>query len=267
MFVKKIKNRSGRTSVVVGLKDKGKFKRLTTIGVSSNEEELSALVNRGNAWIAERKERIHPTIDFDGQKEKRRREDAALEDDIFGRIENVQLNGCELILDRVFDMVGFNQIKDKVFRQLVCSRLSYPASKAATVEYLKNHFDDDVDLSKIYRYLDKLNDRHKDLVQDISVRHTMRTLGGHIGVMFYDVTTLYFETDHEDELRKTGFSKEGRHSNPQIILGLLVSLDGYPLAYCIHEGSKYEGTQCCPSSTSSFRDTTLTGSSWWRTRA
>ena len=246
MFVKKIKNRSGRTSVVVGLKDKGKFKRLTTIGVSSNEEELSALVNRGNAWIAERKERIHPTIDFDGQKEKRRREDAALEDDIFGRIENVQLNGCELILDRVFDMVGFNQIKDKVFRQLVCSRLSYPASKAATVEYLKNHFDDDVDLSKIYRYLDKLNDRHKDLVQDISVRHTMRTLGGHIGVMFYDVTTLYFETDHEDELRKTGFSKEGRHSNPQIILGLLVSLDGYPLAYCIHEGSKYEGHTMLP---------------------
>lgn len=169
-----------------------------------------------------------------------------MEDDIFDRIENVQLNGCELILDRVFDLVGFNQIRDKVFRQLVLSRLSYPASKAATVEYLKNHFDDDVDLSKIYRYLDKLNDRHKYLVQDISVRHTMEVLGGHIGVMFYDVTTLYFETDHEDELRRTGFSKEDRHSNPQIILGLLVSLDGYPLAYCIHEGSKYEGHTMLP---------------------
>ena len=46
-------------------------------------------------------------------------------------------------------------------------------------------------------------------------------------VLFYDVTTLYFEADYEDELRKTGFSKEGRHSNPQIILGLLVSLGGY----------------------------------------
>lgn len=54
--------------------------------------------------------------------------------------------------------------------------------------------------------------------------------------MFYDVTTLYFETDRQDDLRKTGFSKEGRHSNPQIVLGLLVSLEGYPLAYCIHEG-------------------------------
>lgn len=143
-------------------------------------------------------------------------------------------------------MVGFGRIEDKVFRQLVCSRLSFPASKAATVEYLKNHFDDDVDLSKIYRYLDKLNDRHKSLVQDISVRHTIEVLGGHIGVMFYDVTTLYFEIDREDELRKTGFSKEGRHSNPQIIFGLLVSLDGYPLAYCIHEGNKYEGHTMLP---------------------
>ena len=47
-------------------------------------------------------------------------------------------------------------------------------------------------------------------------------------------------------MRKTGFSKEGRHSNPQIILGLLVSLGGYPLAYCIHEGNKYEGHTMLP---------------------
>ncbi len=65
-------------------------------------------------------------------------------------------------------------------------------------------------------------------------------------MMFYDVTTLYFESDHEDELRIAGFSKEGRHSNPQIILGLLVSLDGYPLAYCIHPGNKYEGHTMLP---------------------
>jgi len=49
-----------------------------------------------------------------------------------------------------------------------------------------------------------------------------------------------------DELRKTGFSKNGRHSSPQIVLGLLVSLNGYPLAYCIHEGNKYEGHTMLP---------------------
>ena len=64
--------------------------------------------------------------------------------------------------------------------------------------------------------------------------------------MFYDVTTLYFETDISDDLRKTGFSKDGKHSQPQIVLGLLVSEGGYPLAYSIHEGNKYEGHTMLP---------------------
>ncbi len=161
-------------------------------------------------------------------------------------VSNILLNGCDLLLDRTFDRIGFNRIDDEVFRKLVKARLACPASKAATVEYLKNNFDDDVDLSKIYRYLDKLSGHQHEVVQDISVRHTARLFGGSIGVLFYDVTTLYFEADYEDELRRTGFSKEGRHSNPQIILGLLVSLGGYPLAYCIHEGNKYEGHTMLP---------------------
>ena len=84
------------------------------------------------------------------------------------------------------------------------------------------------------------------LVQEISVRHTLELFDGNIGLLFYDVTTLYFEADNEDDLRKTGFSKEGRHKNPQVILGLLVSLEGYPLAYCVHEGNKYEGHTMLP---------------------
>lgn len=155
-------------------------------------------------------------------------------------ISNITIDGADLILDRVFDKIGFNRIEYDVFRKLVKARLSYPANKAATVEYLKNHFDEDISLSKIYRYLDKLSDSQHQVVQDISVEHTRKILGGNIGVLFYDVTTLYFEADYKDGLRKTGFSKEGRHKNPQIILGLLVSIDGYPLAYCIHEGNKYE---------------------------
>ena len=133
-----------------------------------------------------------------------------------------------------------------VFRQLVKARLAYPVSKSATVEYLKNHFDEDVSLSKIYRYLDKLSDNQHEIVQGISVMHTSKIPDGHIGVLFYDVTTLYFEADYEDDLRKTGFSKEGRHKNPQIIPGLLVSIGGYPLAYCIYEGNKYEGHTILP---------------------
>ena len=94
--------------------------------------------------------------------------------------------------------------------------------------------------------MDKLGDNQHEIVQDISVKHTIELFGGNIGILFYDVTTLYFETDYEDDLRKRGFSKEGKHDNPQVLLGLLVSLEGYPLAYCIHEGNKYEGHTMLP---------------------
>ena len=241
MYVKKIKNRSGSVSVIVASKHKGSYKKLVTIGISKDKSEIEQLEQKGRDWIRRRKLSIQPEFDLFGEERRALEYEREMTERVLSNIDNILLNGTELILDRVFDRIGFNRIEDVVFRKLVQSRLSYPASKAATVEYLKNYYDEDVDLSRIYRYLDKLSSSHKDLVQDISVRHTMEVLGGHIGVMFYDVTTLYFETDRQDDLRKTGFSKEGRHSNPQIILGLLVSLDGYPLAYCIHEGNKYEG--------------------------
>ncbi|QTY27413.1 IS1634 family transposase [Flavobacterium sp. CS20] len=94
--------------------------------------------------------------------------------------------------------------------------------------------------------MDKLHKQHKSQIQEISYNHTLKILDGTINVVFYDVTTIYFEIDNEDELRKTGFSKEGKHQNPQIMLGLLVSKDGYPLAYDIFEGNKFEGHTMLP---------------------
>ena len=246
MFIKKKKNRSGTTSIVVAEKCHGKYLEHITIGVSSDTEKLHQLINEGKQWIANENKRRHPELDLFGEEQEKLKQEKSNIEDMISNISNILLNGVDLILDKVFDCVGFNKIADDIFRQLVKSRLSFPASKAATVEYLKNHFDEDVNLSKIYRYLDKLSDRQHELVQDISVKHTLQLFGGKLGVLFYDVTTLYFEADKEDGLRKTGFSKEGRHSNPQIILGLLVSLNGYPLAYCIHEGNKYEGHTMLP---------------------
>lgn len=246
MHVRLKRNRSGSISVIVVDKSSGRYKELRTVGIAKDETEIASLRQKGLEWIRQRELEMHPELDLFGEERRACESEIEMTERVVSNIDNILINGAELILNRVFDRIGFNQIDDDVFRKLVQSRLSFPASKAATVEYLKNYYDEDLDLSKIYRYLDKLNDRHKHLVQDISVRHTMQILGGHIGVMFYDVTTLYFETDRQDDLRKTGFSKEGRHSNPQIILGLLVSLDGYPLAYCVHEGNKYEGHTMLP---------------------
>ena len=220
MFVRKKKYPSGNIGVIVVEKIGGKMKELATIGVAYNEDEVENLVYEAKEWISKEESRRHPQLDLYGEEREacdREREEVRR---VLSQVSNILLNGCDLILDRTFDRIGFNRIDDEVFRKLVKARLAYPTSKAATVEYLKNHFDEDVDLSKIYRYLDKLSDHQHEIVQDISVRHTAKLFGGNIGVLFYDVTTLYFEADYEDDLRKTGFSKEGRHSNPQITLGV-----------------------------------------------
>lgn len=115
-------------------------------------------------------------------------------------------------------------------------------------EQMSLDFDEDIRLHNIYRYMDSLYDSQREKVQQISVAHTLKVLGGRIGLVFYDVTTLYFEAKPkpEDELRQAGFSKDGKTAESQIVLGLLVSEDGYPLSYSIFNGSQYEDRTMIP---------------------
>lgn len=241
MFVRKKKNRSGSVSVVVTSKEGGKFKELKTIGVSSDPLEIDRLYREGKLWIEQR----CGYMDMFALQDKEDFQRNATEY-FFNQIENVILNGPQLVLEPVFNLIGFDKLGDPILKHLVISRISKPLSKLATADYLKSYFDEDVKLYKIYRYLDDLNDTLQEKIQEISVNHTRKILGGKIGLVFYDVTTLYFETDYPDDLRRTGFSKDGKHSLPQIVLGLLVSMGGYPLAYSIHEGNKYEGHTMLP---------------------
>ena len=129
---------------------------------------------------------------------------------------------------------------------MVLYRLVYPKSKLKTTEYLYRFEQKSYSEDAIYRFMDKLNSRYKEIVQQISIKHTQEILDNTIQSVFYDVTTIYFEIEKEDDLRIPGFSKDGKHSNPQILLGLLVSKNAYPLAYDIFEGNKFEGDRFIP---------------------
>ncbi len=241
MFVRKKTNRSGSTSVVVIEKRKGKVCYLKTIGVSSDEDEINKFYIQGKKWIEEQSGLRDMFLE-----NARQGEEKAIIEGFLNKVEHILLNGTQLILNPIYRSIGFDTINDDVLKHLVISRICRPQSKVATVDYLKSYFDEDINLNKIYRYLDKLSDTQKDKIQELSVNHTQKVLGVKIGLVFYDVTTLYFETDKEDSLRKKGWSKDGKHSQPQVVLGLLVSDGGYPLAYSVHEGNKYEGHTMLP---------------------
>lgn len=161
-------------------------------------------------------------------------------------VSNIRIIGTELVLNKLYDEIGFNKIPDDIFRHLVLSRIVYPGSKLKTVEYLSRHHQKHYSVSSIYRYMDKIHIDYKTKIQQISYQHTLNLFGGNITIMFYDVTTLYFEISKEDELRKIGYSKDGKSHNPQIVLGLLVSKHGYPLAFEMHQGNTYEGHTFIP---------------------
>ena len=242
MFVRKKKNRSGTTSVVVVDKHGGQFKELHTVGIGHDESEVEQLCSKGRLWI--NRHLGIKEIDFEGYDQKDLERKNA--ESVLDNIDGILLNGAKLILDKVFDSVGFDRVGDDVLRHLVISRLCEPMSKMATADYLKTHFDEDVNLSKIYRYMDKLCNTQQEIVQRISVEHTFSVLGGRVEMLFYDVTSLYFESFREDYLRSPGFSKDGKTSETQIILGLLVCENGYPLSYSIFNGAQYESYTMIP---------------------
>jgi transposase len=241
MFVRKKKNPSGIISIQIIDKSQGKYKVVKTIGSSSDDNEIANFYQQGKKWIAA----LTGSQDMFALHEQQR-EEKQVTDYLLSNIENILLNGTQLILNQVFKLTGFDVIDDEILKHLVTARLCQPASKAGTVDYLKSYFDEDVELHKIYRYLDHLHNTQQEAIQQISVEHTRRILGGKIGLVFYDVTTLYFETDYSDDLRERGFSKDGKHAQPQVVLGLLVSRDGYPLSYSLFNGSQYEGRTMIP---------------------
>ena len=241
MFVRKKKNRSGTVSVVIADKSSGKFKELKTIGVSSDSDEIARLEIKARQWIDEYSGQL--TLDFDENAQALQEVKSTI-----ARIERTLQSMPQFILGHIYDRIGFGAIGDSILRHLVIARICHPQSKVATVAYLKSYFDEDVRLHNIYRYMDTLYNTQREKVQQISVEHTLRILGGRIGIVFYDVTTLYFEStpQPDDELRQAGFSKDGKMAESQIVLGLLVSQDGYPMSYSIFNGSQYEGRTMIP---------------------
>jgi transposase len=240
MFVRKKTNRSGTISVVVVNKSRGKFTEVKKFGVAKSEAEADKLFQEAQLWL-----RTHDgqqEFDFEDRRGKELEETTR----VVENMDSVLINGTQLLLNQVYDSIGFNRIPDEILRHLVIARVSQPQSKLATVNYLKSYYDEDVDLNRIYRYMDKLYNTQMEQAQQISVEHTRKIFGGKIGLMFYDVTTLYFETSQTDILREPGFSKDGKTAESQVVLGLLVSEGGYPLSYSLFNGSHYEGFTMIP---------------------
>ncbi len=148
------------------------------------------------------------------------------------------------VLAGVYAGLGFDAVGDEVFRDLVIARIVEPTSL--------------LDVDRVLAELGRVSASHstrkrtlrrcggggyRDQIADACFDHALTS--GDVSLVLYDVTTLYFEAEKEDELRKVGYSKE-RRVDPQIVVGLLVDRHGFPLEIGCFEGNKAETTTIVP---------------------
>ncbi|MDK2794180.1 MAG: hypothetical protein PWP75_809 [Caldanaerobacter sp.] len=126
---------------------------------------------------------------------------------------------------------------DKVAFLMTVQRLIQPVSKLQTY-YRKNRyfgFEEDIDLNQLYRGLDILAQIKEDL--ELYLYHKNRDLFNMVvDVVFYDVTTFYFESIKQDDLRDFGFSKDNKVNEVQVVMGMLVDKEGRPVGYELFPG-------------------------------
>ena len=238
MFIRKRKTHKGSTSVTLIDKSSGKYKVVKTFGCSQYPEKIELLYYQAKQYLQSLQKQSSLFVS---------RDDSNIES-FLTTIQNgqIQVVGPELVFGKIYDAIGFGSIKEELFRHLVIARLTYPGSKLKTIDYFMRYQGISISIDSIYRFLDKLNSRLKAEIEQVSYAHTLKVLNGKVSIIFYDLTTLYFESSDEDDLRQTGFSKDGKHQNPQIYLGLLVGMGGFAIGYDIFEGSIYEGHTLIP---------------------
>lgn len=241
MFVRKKKNSSGSVSVQIIQKVNSKSKVVETVGCSKDEDEIEKLFLQGQERVKELEPNLFDVVQRNEQKQQ------------FLSISNDQIVpiGDELFFGKLFDEIwdkdifrGLYKIKEKteLFKALVISRILYPGSKLYLSDYLHYFKKEDISDESIYRFVDTIyKDEIKEKIEQAVFAHSLKKLDNKLVVSFYDVTTLHFESESEDDLRRIGFSKEGKLARPQIQLGLFTTLQGYPLSYEVFEGNRFEG--------------------------
>lgn len=155
------------------------------------------------------------------------------------------VEGPSQVYGKLFDEAGFSEIltddKEELLKKIVIERISDPASKLQTVKNMSDKINYYCDENKVYRMMDKLEEK-MDLVQK-SVSSLTASLYNHkISLMCFDVTTLYFESISENDLRKFGFSKDQKHHQVQITLALATTEDGIPIGFKVFPGNTAEVT-------------------------
>ncbi len=155
--------------------------------------------------------------------------------DVYGKMYD------ELGFDRIISNPARNVASNKILKEIVLSRVANPDSKRGSVLDLEENFGVNLNLNAVYRMMDKLDDKQILKLNQTVYDKTRALFQDKIDVVYFDATTLYFESFDEDEFKKNGYSKDGKFNQPQVVLALMVTKSGLPIGYKAFSGDTFDG--------------------------
>ena len=253
-WVRRVRTASGATAVQIAESVAGRRRIVRHVGSARDEGELGLLIAEANRLLARDAQHeldlgLTPVAPkavmipapsqglFPGEPQERR----------WVRRAHVLKTSSGLLYEAlagVYAWLGFDAVGDEVFRDLGIARVVEPTSLLDLDRVLAELGRSSASLSTRKRTLRRAcAGGYRDILAAACFTHA--ATHGDVTLVLYDVTTLYFEAEHEDELRKVGYSKE-RRVDPQIVVGLLVDRRGFPLEVGCFEGNKAETLTIVP---------------------
>jgi transposase len=240
--VRTTKTSSGSTAVQVVEYFNNSRKVIFHVGSAKSEEDILKLKDSAYSWIDKNDPQMS-LLPLSGKKEN--------------ESNLISLDKCsylgfrhQLLYDTLWNLIAkfkFHLIDDsQILNDLVIARIAQPSSKLESFKFIYDYFGIKHQRTVIYRKLRNLT-KWQDEVERKVIKAAKKYFDFSFNIVFYDLTTLYFESFKTDEIRKIGFSKDNKASNPQIMIGLLVNNQGFPVSYQLFPGNKFEGNTVEPS--------------------
>lgn len=233
------------------------------VGIAQSDEELPHLKHYAQIIIAQMQQQRQASLftpeETAEQIRAARGQDKAAAD--AGKIAVDQLRGETVVTLGIHDVYGaiYEQLQlhrilpqyrytasNRALFHTVMARIANPDSKRASVRRLEQQFGVSVALERIYRMMDQLDEKKIERLQRIAADQVRCLFPEPVKVLFFDCTTLYFESFVDDELRQPGYSKDAKFKESQVLLALMVTPQGLPLGYELLPGATYEGHSLLP---------------------
>jgi len=172
-------------------------------------------------------------------------------------IESDKSLGGAWALDQLWTKLGIRSAFEELLRErqfeapveravfaMTANRALAPSSKLAMEDWVENDVCIDglgqVQVHQLYRAMDLLVENHEH-VQERVFFSMANLLNLEVDLVYFDTTSTYFEVDpdpdEEEELRRTGYSKDHRPDLLQVVIGLAVTRDGIPVRCWVWPGN------------------------------